>query len=380
MKLRETLSHYWVHIQGSLFPWLREELGELTATQQHLVTCLEVVRVEDHIPSPLRWPGRPSEDRAAIARAFVAKMVYNMPTTRVLLERLASDITLRRLCGWEKGADVPSEATFSRAWAAFATTQFPARVHAALIEKTQQQRLVGHISRDGTEIDAREKPVRKAALEPAPAARKRGRPRKGDARPPKEPTRLERQSTMTLEAMLEDLPTVCDVGTKTNSKGFKATWIGYKLHLDVADGQIPISAILTSASVHDSQVAIPLATMTEQRTTHLYDLMDAAYDAPQIHAHSRALGHVPIIDHNPRRNTTVKEERAAEARRWDLLHLERPEDRRYHERTTVERVYGRLKDDFGGRMVRVRGHAKVMCHLMFGLLALTADQLIRLIE
>ena len=35
------------------------------------------------------------------------------------------------------------------------------------------------------------------------------------------------------------------------------------------------------------------------------------------------------------------------------------------------------KDEFGGRFVRVRGHAKVMCHLMFGILALTADQFIR---
>ncbi len=42
----------------------------------------------------------------------------------------------------------------------------------------------------------------------------------------------------------------------------------------------------------------------------------------------------------------------------------------------MERVNGRLKDEFGGRMVRVRGHAKVMCHLMFGILALTANQLL----
>jgi len=54
-------------------------------------------------------------------------------------------------------------------------------------------------------------------------------------------------------------------------------------------------------------------------------------------------------------------------------------DLRYHERTTVERVNARLKDEFGGRMVRVRGHAKVMCHLMFGMIALAADQILRLI-
>ena len=43
----------------------------------------------------------------------------------------------------------------------------------------------------------------------------------------------------------------------------------------------------------------------------------------------------------------------------------------------MERVYSRLKDEFGERFVRVRGHMKVMAHLMFGLLALTADQLLR---
>jgi len=40
---------------------------------------------------------------------------------------------------------------------------------------------------------------------------------------------------------------------------------------------------------------------------------------------------------------------------------------------------GRLKDDFGGRHIRVKGNAKVMSHLMFGVLALTADQLLRLL-
>ena len=54
------------------------------------------------------------------------------------------------------------------------------------------------------------------------------------------------------------------------------------------------------------------------------------------------------------------------------------EQDRFRERTTVERVYSRLKDEFGGRHVRVRGAAKVMAHLMFGLLALTVDQVLKL--
>jgi len=73
--------------------------------------------------------------------------------------------------------------------------------------------------------------------------------------------------------MLDELPRQCDIGAKKSSKGHQQYWRGYKLHLDVADGQIPISAVLTSASVHDSQVAIPLATMTAGRVTSLYDVM-----------------------------------------------------------------------------------------------------------
>ena len=184
---------------------------------------------------------------------------------------------------------------------------------------------------------------------------------------------------MTLEEMLNDLPRQCDVGTKKNSKGYKETWPGYKFHIDSAERQIPISCILTSASTHDCQVALPLATMSSQRVINLYDLMDSAYDAPVIRDYSRFLGHVPIIDINTRRNAELKAELKEEARRIDLLHFERPEDLRYKGRTNSERVNARIKDEFGGRLILVRGYAKVMTYLMFGILALTADQLIRLV-
>ena len=103
-------------------------------------------------------------------------------------------------------------------------------------------------------------------------------------------TRLDRQCSeeipMTVGEMLAELPRACDVGCKTNSKGNKTYWVGYKLHVDVADGQIPISCVLTSASLNDTQVAIPLALLTAQRATSLYDLMDAGYDSDQIREHS----------------------------------------------------------------------------------------------
>jgi hypothetical protein len=378
--LRESLSQYWLNIQASLFPWLQEELGELTEKQQQLVTTLELIRIEEHLSNGYGSVGRPTLDRVAIARAFVAKMIFNLSTTAALIDRVRSDIRIRRICGWERLKNVPSEASFSRAFAEFSEHGLPQHIHEALIVATHQDRIVGHISRDATAIVAREKPcITKSDNNESPQEKKkRGRPKKGEERKP-DPTRLQKQATMSLEEMLDDLPKDCSVGTKKNSKGYKESWIGYKLHIDAADGQIPVSCILTSASVHDSQVAIPLATQTSQRTTNLYDLMDAAYDVDAIKAHSESLGHVPIIDINPRRNQKLKAELADEARRQHRLGFSHPTDQRYNERSTVERVNGRLKDEFGGRMVRVRGHAKVACHVMFGIVALTADQLMKLV-
>lgn len=355
-----------------------DELGELTAKQKLLISVLETIKLEEYLPYIGRVPGRPLEDRTAIARAFVTKMVYNMATTRILLDRLESDPTVRRLCGWERKEDVPSESTFSRAYAEFAESRLPERVHQTLIEQHLGEQIVGHISRDSTAISAREKPEKKTApVETKP--KKRGRPRKGEERP-KVLTRLQRQAAeQPLSEMLDELPKACNVGTKRNSKGHTTSWIGYKLHIDTADGGIPVSCLLTSASLHDSQAAIPLAEITNQRVASLYDMMDSAYDAPQIKTHSRALGHVPIIDTNPR-SKIRKAELKAEAKRRRAANYTLAEDRRYNERSTVERVNGRIKDDFGARMVRVQGHAKVMTHLMFGIVVLTVEQLMRVIE
>ena len=378
MSLRVSLSSYWCAFQEYLFPIIEDDLGPLGERYQSFITVLELVRVEQHLPCFRTLRGRPQQDRVAMARAFIAKAVFQIDTTRALLERLANDRALRYLCGWSSIRAIPSEATFSRAFAGFAEGALPSRLHEALIENTMQEQLVGHVSRDATAIEGREKPTPKPK-QPAKPNRKRGRPRKGEERP-KEPSRLQRQQLMTLAEMLDDLPHACDVGTKRNAKGYKVSWNGYKLHIDAADGGIPLSCILTSASVNDCQVAIPLATMTAARVTNLYDLMDAAYDAAEIRAHSESLGHVPIIDVNPRNSAALKRDLQQEAKARRTLGQVYAKGVRYRERSTVERVNGRLKDEFGARQVRVRGHSKVLCHLMFGILALTVDQLLRFVN
>ena len=374
MPLKQTLSRHWFTFQRELFPWLEEPRGSLGERYQRLVRVLELVRVrvEEWLPYSGGWRGRPLKDRGALARAFLAKAVLEVPTTRGLVERLRTEGLLRRLCGWEAAGAVPSEATFSRAFAEFAASDLPGRLHEALLDRTLEGHLAGHVSRDSTAIGGRESPAPKPAATARPK-RRRGRPRQDEPRP-KEPRRLERQGSMTLE----DLPKVCDIGVKRNAKGHQESWTGYKLHIDAIDGGIPVSCLLTSASVHDSQAAIPLARLTASRVDNLYDLMDSAYDAPEIRAFSQKLGHVPIIDLNPRRRPQLKAERKREVLAQRRIGQVSPEARRTRERSTVERVNGRLKDEFGGRHLRVRGPGKVWCHLMFGILALTVEQLMRM--
>jgi len=381
-RLTATLSCYWDKIQGSLFPWLLETLDPLTAKQQQLVEILELVRIEEFLPNFDGCEGRPRKTRAAIARSFVAKTIYNMDTTTALIERLKTDRNMRRICGWESLQQLPSDSTFSRAFAEFTATKLPQNTHEALIKKTLEEEVIQHAASDSTAIEAREKAAIKPKLNAATdkVIRKRGRPKKGEERPTPKPTRIERQKSMSLEEMLEDLPIACDKGAKKTSKGHLMYWTGYKLHLNTVDGGIPVSAVVTSASVHDSQVAIPLITLTAERILNCYDLMDSAYDIPAIIEYSRSLGHVPLVDKNPGRNQELEKELNAESLARKVINFTYPEDHRYNERTVAERANARLKDEFGARKVRVRGGMKVACHLMFGVLVLAADQLIKLVN
>lgn len=356
------LSTFGQVLQNQLFPRLNEELGAMGEHHEQFVRALALLQMDGFV-AVRHGRGRPAHDRAKVARAFLAKAVFNIPNTRALLDRLAHDAVLRRLCGWEKTTQIPDETVFSRAFAEFAHSEFAQRVHAAVIQRTQSERLVGHIMRDSSAIEVREQPGPKP--KPAKPARRLHR-KAGTAKLPEQMTRLERQcsGTLTVEQMWAELPRNCDVGCKLDSRGSKYRWSGYKLHLDVADGQIPISCALTSASVNDTQVAVPLMLTTAERVTSLYDLMDTGYDATAVREKSRHLGHVPIIPFQKRGSQQVQ--------------LAPHEKIRLQERTAVERVFSRLKDEYGATSVRVRGWAKVSTHLMFGILALTADQILRL--
>ncbi len=367
-ELKTILSEYWGKIQARLFPYLSIQVEEpLTAKLEQVVRILEVVRIEEHVQSPFgRWSGRPAHDRRCLARALVAKSVFDLPTTESLIELLRYHRPLRLFCGWESRRDVPSASTFSRAFAEFAALGIGDLVHKSLVSEHIGDQIVMHVLRDSTEVIARERAAKKEKPVRVKEQKKRGRPKKGEERPAPGANRLDIQLTQSVEAALADLPKNCDFGTKLDTNGHKHTWKGYKAHVDWADDNIPLHVVTTAASVHDSQVAIPMARRTAAIVTSLYDLMDSAYDAPQIRQVSEELGHVAIIDPNPRRYGVP------EAKLFDPAMKQR-----FKERTTAERGNSRLKDEFGFRHVRVRGNAKVHLHIMFGVIVLFADQLLK---
>jgi Transposase DDE domain/Transposase domain (DUF772) len=371
LSFRTTYSPYWHALQHELLPMKQADWGvldRLTPVLERIIRVLEWVRVEEFVRCSLHV-GRPLKPRCDLARAFCAKAILGLECTTDLIDRLKVDRCLRSICGFSRFKPLPSEATFSRAFAEFAHDSLADKAHAALVKANLSEHVIGAISRDSTAIVAREKPCRhaakaeKAQLKKTP--RKRGRPRKGEPRAPAALSPVQRQRGQTLQEMLADLPQGCDRGSKANAKGHIQSWNGYKLHLDTADCGVVISAVVTSASVGDARVAMPLSRISEQRVTFLYELGDAAYCSKDLREDSRERNHVPLFDHNPRSG--------------EKKHFEPHEAHRYKARTGAERTNSELKDGFGARQVWVKGHSKVHAHLMFGVLCLCAEQLMRLL-
>jgi hypothetical protein len=378
---RQLVTQFAHVLQQDLFPSLETSVGQLDPQLELLTSVIALLPLGRLLSARRAGTGRPPKDRAALATAFIAKAILNLPTTRDLMGRLRVDEALRRVCGWTSAKAIPHESKFSRAFADFAVSQLPQQLHAAVIASTQGERLIGHIARDSTAIPARERFPEQAREQKRKSKPRKKKHDKGSfvkAKASERGTRIQQQRHEKLDQMMSRLPQQCDIGVKTNSQGHENFWRGYKLHLDVADGQVPISAILTSASLHDSQVAIPLMTVTSDRVDYLYELMDSAYDADEIHQHSRELNHVPIIAPHPRRGTKKPSQLPKAFPVVPTPQLTWAQQERFKERTMSERVNARLKDEFGASQLRVRGAAKVMAHLMFGVLALAVDQWLRL--
>lgn len=341
-----------------------DSLFEERLTAEHRGFLALLCVIEEHLPdlgTIYSRIGRPRFDDLPFIRAYLAKHCYQIDKNNLLRERLLSDSSLRQICGFKK---VPSEATFSRRLEQFAKKNLPISTLSKLVQDYHDGQLVRVVARDSTTIKGREKAKNKKT-EVKVKKQRRGRPRKGEIRAPKEPKRVERQLRQSAGKSLSELDTACSWTCKQNSQGKPQYTKGYKIHWDVTDRGIPISAFVTGANVHDSQVAIPLEKMTERRITHLYTMADSAYDFPEHRCYILAKGRIPIIDPNNRRSQQTRA-------------LGKLEQAQYKARTVVERANSHLKDHLLPAALYVKGHCKVSFVLLMGVLCLAAIKIIQL--
>lgn len=319
-------------------------------SHQRVAMVLEVIRVEEYVSRSVWRLGRPREPRVPLARAFVAKAVLNIPTTADIVDRLKIDSRLRRVCGFE--GRVPSESTFSRAFAEFSASGVLDKVLEAGVRSYLGNEIIHHVSHDATAIQGREKGVRK------PKSKPEKRPRRPKGEPPP-PTVLELQEGRSWQASSSLFPDRCDFCVKIGSMGYPHYWRGYKAHASVGDGGIPLAFFTTSASMSDVHGAIPLMKAVAERVGQVfYNIFDRGYPGEAILRAARELDQVAIVA--PRQ--TRKDQPAPQ--------LTPDRAKRFENRTTVERFASDLKENHGGKFVFVRGGRKVHTHLMFGVLSI----------
>ena len=262
-----SLSKMWlrvINLEQSLFPRMETVVGILNPKEEKLMKVLDFAEIENFVCTVQIT--NPPKDREEMARAFVAKQVYNFQTTRELIDRLKIDRTLHLLCGWRDHNKIPSESKFSRVFDEFSTQRISAKAHDVFIENYLSEIIFFYNSSDSTAIELREKSVKKEKPKETEPKRKQGRPKKGEMVAAKKQTILQQQENMqSTEEMLSLVATKCDTSIKQNSKGNRHKWTGGKLHLSVVDGDIPVTAIYSSASVHDSSLALPLIKETSQK-------------------------------------------------------------------------------------------------------------------
>ncbi|MDD5075912.1 MAG: transposase [Sphaerochaetaceae bacterium] len=289
---------------------------------------------------------------ASILGIMLLKLLYQQRTMKQTLLLLHENGNLKDMLAI---TEVPSEATVGRLSREVERIVPPSSLHGRVVQayaKSLDRLAVGHLSIDSTIVEAREKPVRTRVPKAKPP-KKRGRKAKGslDEQQHRERQAQQEQERIaylqeSFETSLGKLELRCSVTAKQNSKGKKQWFIGYKAHLATDDHGVPMSFAVTGASVHDSQVAVPLMKKTRETADFLYALLDKGYISPVINDYVGMIGRKAIIDRRAYKGVVADP-------------LDQASQQRYGARTTVERTNSELKDGYLPDVIYKRGcHAR----------------------
>ena len=99
MPITNLIRDNWCRFQGELFPEIQDAVGPLLKNHQRFVMALGIICPEDFTLRISQRDGRPLCDRINLVRAFIAKAIWDIPTTRDLVERLKNVLRSTAKCG-----------------------------------------------------------------------------------------------------------------------------------------------------------------------------------------------------------------------------------------------------------------------------------------
>lgn len=342
--------------QEEIFPDLADRFGCLVSNPEKLIHIMDLIDLNEIYPRSM-WDadfGRPPSHRHAFVWAFVARIICNIKTSKDLIAYLKVDRALRAICGFDsRSSKIPSESAFSREFAQLSALNIGDKIHAYMVKAHCSDKLYEYGAIDSSAISVAESAV--AANKPE-AINVPFNDKKYTVK-----DQLNQQN----KDILALLSTVCNFGCKKDSKGYKYTWKGYKLHVVVNEFGVPLVSLVTSASVNDMMCAVPLIRETDEAADVLYYLGDKGYDAAAIHEELKKLGKVGLIDFNKRGNPN------------DVRGFTPQQKSRYGNRSFAESCFSTLKMQYLPAYILFRGVEKVKCLLNLALSVITAAQIIK---
>jgi len=299
---------------------------------RQLKTLFEAIPEEELIGAlKIYYAGRRGYTNKVLWRTCVAMTVLSLPSFAALIRALENNPMLAVACGITSYGGIPSKFAYSRFLRKLSQPKYVLMVRNIMRSLTKRLYEALPEFGEGVVIDSTDLKAWS----------------NGAKKPPSDPD--------------------ASWAAKLDTSGKKKFYFGYKLHL-LADTQyeLPIAAKLTAGSVHDVRVAGRL--LSEARFTYgkfypKHVVCDADYCSRKLRHLIRHQYHGnPII----KANLAHKKSLFPETKEWQAL---------YNRRTSIERLFARLKGYRRLNSITVRRIRKVTVHCLLSLIVVQAQAL-----
>ncbi|NHN34858.1 transposase [Paenibacillus agricola] len=274
--------------------------------------------------------GAPTQlNYTAMLRSLFIRVIERIPTIKDLRKRLKQSVEFNLNCGFTGSDRIPSEATYSRLIQKLQGSAVFEQTQEALVRLAFQEGFLdaSTVAMDATHVESRDRQPekKKVDVEELPTEipkKKRGRKSKAErekwlqeqleieANRPLFEKKVEEQLPCTFTQLRGQIPLAPEWGVKKNSAGKNVFWYGFKAHLLVdCKSQYILTALLSSGSINDGKMAIPLLKMLAEHHPELevkQVLADAGYDLAPIYKQVEGMGAQALIDYNRRKESLVE--------------------------------------------------------------------------